>query len=159
MTTQSEFECLKNQFSLKDIDFYFLDLIPLIQVIWADSCNQDAELKILYKFMTEYISYLDKLAGAPFVSIEQANDFLDRFAHHKPSDELLKELRLISSLSNENKVQSRHQTVLDYCLDIAAACTNKYPYGMHERIVEEEKQILLKLFKELGIQTDAPVAK
>jgi hypothetical protein len=63
MNAQNEFESLKSQFFLKDADFYFLDLIPLIEVIWADGDNQEAELKILYKFIIEHIAYLDKQAG------------------------------------------------------------------------------------------------
>ena len=78
MNTQNEFDRLKNQFSLKDADFYFLDLIPLIKVIWADGRNQKGELKILYKFVTEHISYLDQQAGLQFVTIEQANDSIRR---------------------------------------------------------------------------------
>ena len=153
MNTQNEFERLKNQFSLKDADFYFLDLIPLIKVIWADGHNQKAELKILYKLVIEHIAYLDRQSGVRPVTIEQANDFLDRFAHHKPSDELLNELQAISAISNKSKDHSRQLTILEYCMDIAAACTTKYPYEMHERITQEEKELLQKLFKELDLQS------
>ena len=154
MNIQNEFERLKNQFSLKDADFYFLDLIPLIKVIWADGHNQKAELKILYKLVIAHIAYLDQQSGVRSVTIEQANDFLDRFAHHKPSGELLNELQAISAMSSKSKDQSRQLTILEYCMDIAAACTTKYPYDMHERVTQEEKVLLQKLFKELDLQAD-----
>ena len=154
MNKQNEFERIKKQYFLKDSDFYFLDLIPLIQMIWVDGINQESELKILYKFVIEHISYLDNQAGLRFITIKQANDFLDRFAHKKPSDELLSELQKISAMSDGKKGVLRNQTIMEYCLDIAAACTQQYPYGMHERVVNEEKELLQTLFKELGVQAD-----
>ena len=154
MNKHSEFERLKSTFSLKDADFYFLELIPLIKVIWSDGKNQQAELQILYKFVVEHISRLDQLAGIRVVTSEQANDFLDRFAHQQPDAQLLNELEAFSTLHNKNQDPSRSASVLDYCLDIAAACTNKYPYDMHERIMHEEKVLLKTLFKELNVQDD-----
>ena len=58
MNPQDAFDRLKNQFVLKDSDFYFLDLIPLIKIIWADGRNQESELQILYKFVIEHVAYL-----------------------------------------------------------------------------------------------------
>ncbi len=154
MNIQNEFDRLKSQFSLKDSDFYFLDLIPLIKIIWADGKNQQSELKILYKFVIEHIAYLDQQAGLRVINSEQANDFLDRFAHQKPSDELLNELQAIYVMYLETNAHPRQQTIMEYCLDIAAACASQYPYEMHERIMQDEKVLLLKLFKELDIQSE-----
>lgn len=154
MNIQNEFDRLKSQFSLKDSDFYLLDLIPLIKIIWADGDNQDPELKILYKFVIEHMAYLDQQAGLHVINTVQANDFLDRFAHQKPSDELLNELQALNLIFLEQKNHPRHHTILEYCLDIAAACATQYPYQMHERIIQDEKTLLLKLFKELNIQVD-----
>lgn len=70
------------------------------------------------------------------VSIEDANAFLNRFAHNRPSARLLAELR--STVSRALPAQ-RHSTIFEYCLDIAAACTTQYPYGLRHRIIDEEK--------------------
>ena len=45
--------------------------------------------------------------------------------------------------------------ILDYCLDIAAACVTRYPYGLRERIAEGERRLLEELFFRLCRPGDA----
>ncbi|TXL23490.1 hypothetical protein BMR03_02245 [Methylococcaceae bacterium HT2] len=101
MEKQQLFDELAREFDLKPADFYFLDLIPLIEVMWMDGKNQESELNILYQFVLEHISYIDQAAGAQVLSVEDANDFLDRFAHNKPPQKLLTGLHNIMVLSQE----------------------------------------------------------
>jgi len=146
MNKQQTFDLLAREFDLKPADFYFLDLIPLIEMIWADGHNQPAELSLLYKFTIEHMAHLDRASGIAFATIEEANDFLDRFAHRKPSAQLLEKLRELVVQPVTSGDSSRHQTIMDYCLDIAAACTTQYPFGVQQRIMESEKELLNKLF-------------
>jgi len=148
MDAQHLFERLKKRYSLKDADFYFLDLLPLIKIIWADGRNQEEELKILCHFLIEHIAYLDKKLRLPIITTNQANDFLDRFAYKKPSNELLDDLENLFLTLGITPL--RPQSTLDYCLDIAAACSS-HPFGMHDRVIKEEKILLQKIFKELSI--------
>ncbi|MGR9051918.1 MAG: hypothetical protein ACU84J_04655 [Gammaproteobacteria bacterium] len=154
MTKQRAFDLLALEFDLKPADFYFLDLIPLIEMMWADGQNQEAELALLYKFTVEHIAYLDREAGLKFASIDDANDFLDRFAHRKPSPHLLEKLRELVVPPEDAPGNHRHKTILDYCLDIAAACTTQYPFGMQERIMAGEKELLVKLFSAFNRSVD-----
>jgi len=153
MNQQESFEQLKNAFDLNEADFYFLDLIPLIEMIWADGINQEGELKLLYKFVIEHIAALDQKVHKYCISVADANSFLDRFAHKKPDTRLMKELMRIFLSTNCGVVQ-KHQTILEYCIDIAAACTTQYPFEMQQRIMQKEKQLLTKLFQELKIPPD-----
>jgi hypothetical protein len=146
MNIQQEFDLLARDFNLKQNDFYFLSLIPLIEMIWADNHNQPEELSLLYEFTIEHISALDNSSGAPFVNVADANDFLDRFAHKRPPAALLEKLRELFADSTADDKWDSKRKVLDYCLDIAASCTVKYPFGAHERIVKSEKELLYVLF-------------
>ncbi len=147
MNQQDIFEQLKNNFDLNDSDFYFLDLIPLIEMIWADGINQEGELKLLYNFVIEHVAMLDHS-----ISVADANSFLDRFAHKKPDTRLIKELMRL--FLNKNGNVQKHQTILEYCMDIAAACTTQYPFEMQQRVMQKEKHLLMKLFWELKISPD-----
>ncbi|WAK01202.1 hypothetical protein [Methylobacter sp. YRD-M1] len=139
------------EFNLRPADFYFLDLIPLIEIIWADGDNQPGELRILYNFLIEHIAFLDRIAGIQVVSPKDADAFLDRFAHNRPSPRLLTELR---SIVFKAVPAHRHSSIFEYCLDIAAACTTRYPFGLRDRIIDEEKKLLTKIFAELNIKPD-----
>lgn len=150
MDSRDKFEQLAREFDLKPVDFYFLDLIPLIEVMWIDGKNQESELNILYQFVLEHIAYLDKAAGVHILTVEDANDFLDRFAHHQPPQQLLTELHNIIA-KETGIIEHRKKNILEYCLDISAACVVHYPYGIRERIRHDEKEFLLKLFAEFNI--------
>lgn len=150
MDRQQLFEQLAREFDLKPADFYFLDLIPLIEVMWLDGKNQASELKILYQFVLEHIAYVDQAAGAQVLTVEDANDFLDRFAHNKPPQALLTELHNLVT-QEKGIAEQRKMDILHYCLDISAACVIHYPYGMRERIQRDEKAFLIKLFTEFNI--------
>lgn len=152
MSPQYAFDQLMNEFNLRPADFYFLDLIPLIEIIWADGDNQPGELRILYNFLIEHIAFLDRITGIQAISIEDANAFLDRFAHNRPSPRLLTELR---SIVAKAVPAHRHSTIFEHCLDIAAACTTQYPYGLRDRIIDQEKKLLTKIFAELNIKPDS----
>ncbi len=147
MNLQHSFERLKSEFNLKDTDFYFLDLIPLIEMLWADGMNQEGELKILYNFVIEHIAKLDQLSETSVISVADANSFLDRFAHQRPDPQLVEELMALF----HGKSGSDRRTILNYCMDIAAACTTHYPFGLQERVMREEKNLLQKLFWEFGV--------
>lgn len=159
MTPQTEFTQLSKEFDLKPADFYFLNLIPLIEVLWADGINHPQELKILYHFLIEHIAFLDKQAGDQVVTIEDANDFLDRFAHQRPSERLLKRLHDIILQLNHHSFTEQKHTILDYCMDIASACTNTYPYPLRGRVAEEEKKLLKGLFKAFDIPIDSKLSE
>ncbi len=150
MDSRDKFEKLALEFDLKPADFYFLDLIPLIEVMWIDGKNQQSELNILYQFVLEHIAYIDKAAGARILTVKDANDFLDRFAHHKPPQKLLAELHNIIT-KEAGVMEHRKINILEYCLDISAACVVHYPYGIRERIRHDEKAFLLRLFAEFNI--------
>lgn len=150
MTTQADFESIKAEFNLKDADFYFLDLIPLIQVIWADGMNQEGELKLLYKFVIEHISHLDKVHGMQRVSVEDAYDFLERFADREPDPQLME--RLLASFMGTRPTPEKRKEIMDYCLDIAAAANTHYPCELQERVMQSEKELLKRLFEELCIE-------
>jgi len=142
------------EFNLKPADFYFLDLIPVIEILWADDKNQPGELRILYQCLIEHIAHLDQSSGIHAISVNDANDFLDRFAHRKPSDHLLSQLRALSTHSSQSLPEARRSSIFEYCLDIAAACTTQYPYELRHRIIDEEKKLLQKLFIEFNIAAD-----
>ena len=149
MDKQQQFEQLSKEFNLKPADFYFLSLIPLIEMMWMDGKNQPGELKILYQFVLEHIAYMDQAAGDQVLTVEDANDFLDRFAHQKPPQKLLTELHYIVT-HEQGLVKQQKTDILEYCLDISAACVTHYPYGVRDRIQHNEKAFLMKLIAEFN---------
>ncbi|MGR9115810.1 MAG: hypothetical protein ACU85E_08585 [Gammaproteobacteria bacterium] len=154
MNKQQMFDLLTREFNLKPADFYFLELIPLIEMIWADGHNQPAELALLYKFTVEHMAHLDRASGIQFASVEDANDFLDRFAHQRPPIQLLEKLRELIVHPKTTEDSNRYRTIMNYCLDIAAACATQYPFGMQQRIIASEKELLNKLFLAFNCSAD-----
>jgi len=141
---------LFSAYGLEDGDLYFLDLVPLVEMVWADGCNQAAELKLVEDFGRRHLEELNRLLGYRAVSERDLERFLDRFVRRRPPAGLLAELRPIvcrrvrRRSEDQGTVQADH--ILDYCLDIAAACVTRYPYGLRERIAEGERRLLGELY-------------
>ena len=132
---------------------YLIELIPLIEMIWADGKNQSHEINTLNRFAIEHIANLSKDAnGLEVVSIEDANTFIDYFLSHRPDAELLSELKSLAL--NRMKQQGdteKMESLIDYCIDIAAVCVDRYPYHPSERVRKEEKALLKLIIREFSL--------
>ncbi|BCX89235.1 hypothetical protein MIN45_P1605 [Methylomarinovum tepidoasis] len=155
-----ELERLFTTYGLQDSDLYFLDLIPLVEMIWADGCNQEGELQILEDFARRHMTELNRILGYPMVTERHLNRFLDRFARRRPSPRLLAALRDIACERLRQRSapadEERIEAILECCLDIAAACVTRYPYGLQERIMEGERRLLMQLFDRLRGREASP---
>ena len=160
MDNSVRLEQLRSECQLKDSDFYFLELIPLIEMMWSDNQNQEPELHLIYKFTSEHIARVcDAADGEEVITAEQANDFLDRFAHKRPEKQILAALKafVFESWREERPSEQKEalkQSILEYCLDIAASCVDAYPYGYHQRVTDGEKLLLKELMIAINIDPD-----
>ena len=163
MDNSARLEQLKGECQLKDSDFYFLELVPLIEMMWSDNQNQKPELHLIYKFTSEHIARIcDAADGEEVITTEQANDFLDRFAHKKPERQVLAALKnfVFENWQEERRSEQKKAlrlSILDYCLDIAASCVDAYPYGYHQRVTDEEKLLLEELMIAIDIDPDKDI--
>lgn len=120
--------------------------------MWADGRNQSKEVSIIHEITEKHVSRLNNLVdGITVISNQDAKDFLNRFLHTRPPEGLMTELRelTVDWLKEKEKIQDKGNTIMGYCLDIAAACatTNKFD----DRIIEQEKLLLKELAKALDI--------
>lgn len=149
-----------NQYDLDPLDIYLLPLIPLIEVIWADGRAQQAEVDLLLDFTRRWLNLLKSDAdGETIVDVAHTQRFLERFLRQRPSQELLGRLRelaldLLASNSNQQQVIERSRSILEYCIDIAAATVQNYPYGPRERVMDDEKTLLIELMLSMKIDPD-----
>ena len=150
------FESFLNKYQLKESHIYLLELIPLIEMIWADGRCQDGEIRILYQSTLDHLSRISQGSeDLELISDDDINEFLNRFTSSRPDPEMLRDLRQLCLERIDNKAteelrQQSKQTILDYCLDIAAASVKHYPYKFNERIIAEEKKLLQELFTALS---------
>jgi len=144
------------QYHLEEQHVYLLELIPLIKMIWADGQKQPAEVSILKRFTMNHLATLAaRNEGVMPVTVETTNLFMDRFLGSEPSKTMLDDLNrlCVNRLRNHSDLEfsrGRAQEIIDFCIDIAAACAADYPYEFNERIVEQEKTTLKNLIKEFG---------
>lgn len=130
---------------IKGTDVYLLDLIPLIEMMWADALLQAQERELFQQFMLDHVSAINAFAGTDVLSVEQAQRFASRFLETRPDDRLMQELRsLVPPLrlqsSDTAGNEARRRAIIDWCLDIGAACVTGYPYGSRERFKDTEKE-------------------
>jgi hypothetical protein len=153
LTRQEAVEELKKH-GITGTSVYLIDIIPLIEMAWADGRIQHGELAILDNYLVRHIGRINDLAGYQVLTIEDGRRFLERFIAERPSKELLRTLRgfirpvRLSSSDYESCLLLR-ESLLAACLDIAASSVTEYPYGLDGRFEASEKRCFFEILESL----------
>lgn len=139
---------------IRGAQIYLIDIIPLIEMIWADGHVQDSEVAILDSFVKEHVARINKMAGYEVLTMDAAKTFVERFLKERPNSELLKTLRsLIAPIrmtcSDEKLKDVFRDTLLASCLDIASSCVTEYPYKLCDRFNPAEKRCFFEILESL----------
>lgn len=151
ITREDALAVLETQYGIRGHEVYLLELIPLIEMVWADGYNQQAEVGLVYEFALRRLAELDREAyGLDVLTAGQVNAFVERFLSKRPNPAMLRELRqlaipVIFDHSDPRVNNKRRRMILEYCLDIGAAAVDRYPYDAHERFSAPEKALFLDL--------------
>jgi len=136
---------------------YLLDMIPLIEMIWADGEKQDGELAVLDHYLVRHVEKLNQAAGYEIISLDSAEAFIARFLQERPDPAYLRRLRnflpslrLVSPDPAEN--QAVQEFILAGCLDIASACVTRYPYELDDRFDAGEKKCFFEILRTLKFE-------
>lgn len=161
MTRQQALDVLEQEYQIQGADIYLLELIPLVEMIWADGVAQDGEIDVMRQFVLAHQKNLAEAAGFEIVTQADIERFFNRFCQVKPASGMLKAIRELSlsvilSSSDAAANQEKSELLLGYCMDIAAATVLEYPYGLRERIIEQEKKMLLEIIRHLHRATSRP---
>ena len=148
----SELSNYLKKYGFEESQVYLLELIPLIEMIWADGTNQEEEIKLLYRFTVEHLSRLSRDdANASSVSEKDINDFINRFIDQAPDPDMLRDLREACYQKLQQTPpplqEDSKRAMINYCMDIAAACVKAYPYKFDERVVNREKALLIDIIE------------
>ncbi len=127
---------------------HFIDVAPLIEMLWADGQNQITEITIVREFLLNKIKLYREDFGFDILSTEELRNVLDYFLRNRPDPALLAELRQHAIERIQQRGDHHYlQTLTDRCVDIAAACSTHYPYRSDERVMHSEKQLLRTLLQ------------
>jgi hypothetical protein len=151
---------LTQQYNLKPIDIYLLDLVPLIELIWADGERQESEIQILMSFVDEMLALFKMQELDDCISRDDIIEFIDRYIHVRPAPGLLAELRTMAiELANKRSDSSRNLDIISYCMDVAAASINSTALSDEKvsRIAKEEKTLLINIISALNISENQTV--
>lgn len=154
MTRQEAIERLRD-FNIQNEEVYLIDLIPLIEMIWSDGQAQASEIGIFKDFIHKHVEQVNGIAGYKMLTIDKAEQFINRFLQERPSAKLLETLRsLIPPLrlasSDEDANHDLRTSLLQGCLDIAASSVTHYPYETLERFCASEKKCWFEIFETLN---------
>lgn len=133
---------------------YLIDVIPLIEMMWADTRIQPGEREVLNDFLRKHVVRINTAAGTTVLTFEKAQAFVRSFIETRPDPNLLKLLRSFVDVMNDtclDPVLAKRikETLLNACLDIAASSVERYPYGIHERFNPAEKQCFFEIIETL----------
>jgi hypothetical protein len=141
-----------SMFGIKEPYTYLLDIIPLVEMIWADGEAHKSELAILDEYLHKRVPQINEMAGYKIMTLEDAQAFAYRFVKQRPRPEFLRMLRslvgpVVLSSSDPRCGDPLLKLMIDACIDIAANAVRKYPYGLHDRFDSGEKECFYEILK------------
>jgi hypothetical protein len=149
------------KFGITGEQVYLIDVIPLIEIMWADGHTQPSEMSILEAYLEKHVDCVNKQAGCRVLELDQAKKFVNRFLAHRPSPEIMetlrgfvKPLRLSSADKKENQVL--RDSILATCMDIASIAVVEYPYHFEERFCLDEKKCFFSICESLAEEDEVP---
>lgn len=134
------------EFGISGHETNFLELIPLIEMVWADGRRQPGEMQVLDHYIRSLIARLNAISPADTLTTKQAEKFVLRYLETRPSKELLVCLR---DLAIELSTSKTRELLLQACLDIAASAVVDYPYEPDHRFDPAEKQTFCEILASL----------
>ncbi len=138
-------------FGITGKNIYLIDLFPLLEVVWADGIAQKEEVDLVWDFLAHHVNTLNQIAeDEDFITYEEAKNFLNTFLEKEPDQELLKTITSLVKPVRFTTVDSPvndaiKNSILSYCIDIAAATVRKYPYPVGNRVSIPEKNCLFEI--------------
>jgi len=99
-------------FGIRGADVYLIDLVPLIEMMWADGRVQAGELERLREAVRAHVGRVNELAGYAMLKEEHALAFALRFVRERPDPALLAELRsLVRPVRLSSSCEALNQAV------------------------------------------------
>lgn len=138
-----------SEYGIEGVYVYLIDIIPLIEIMWADGKVQDAEVSILNDYLKKIVERINLLACGAVISLEEAQRFAGQFLQKRPGVKLLEKLRSYVSMvrlkDSDKEYDEKTDSLLAACLDIASSSVISYPYGMGERFNADEKRCFFEI--------------
>jgi len=134
---------------------YLIDLLPLIEIMWADGRTQKGEIAVLENYIERHVEYVNRHAGCQVLSFQMAKTFAEQFIKERPSPDLMKTLRdfikpvRLSGADRQDNERLR-SSLLSACMDIASSSVTRYPYDFDERFNQEEKICFFSILDSLS---------
>ena len=140
------------QFGIMNEKMYLINLILLVEMMWADGQAQKGEREILENYLEKHIANVNKRAGCKVLQVQDARDFVKPHIDKRPNPETIKSLReLVKPISfpvpGNEKLKDE---LLHVCMDMAAISITEYPYGSDERFNREEKLCFFEILQALS---------
>lgn len=147
--------CPSIELELDSVNFQFLWLLPIIEVMWADGRCQQEEVETFFRAVDRFV----RLAGrdAPEITRERARRFFRPFLDSSVGSNPHKraELNRLSQFIIEELVApalpDKRAHLFDICVEVAAAVQAVEADRTGRRISVEEERLLKDLLRELRL--------
>ena len=152
MTRQEALEVL-SRYGIDGVYVYLIDVIPLIEILWADGKNQKHEKDVLIGYIEKQVERINRAACHQVISLAEAKTFVSKYVCEMPNQGLLAELRKMVEVvvfQGEN-AEALRDSMLCHCLDIGANAVSLHPYeGYDKRFTLEEKKCFFEILESVG---------
>jgi hypothetical protein len=131
---------------------YLMDLIPLIEMVWADGKVQPSEIAILDRFLRQHVKKINMICDDGVLDLKTARAFCTRFLYERPDPDFLCRLRRLIKpvhllLFKGESLYNSIDALLAVCSDIAENAVMEFPQAAPGRLNTAEKSCLFEIRK------------
>ena len=137
---------------IRGTSVFLIDLIPLIEMIWADGKVQPSEIAILDRFLQQHVKKINMVWGDGVLDLNTARDFCARFLDKRPDPDFLCRLRRLIKpvhqlLFKDESLHNSIDALLSVCSDIAENAMMEFPQAVQGMLNTAEKGCFLEIRK------------
>lgn len=151
--TREDAERRLRQYGIDGPEVYLVDIVPLIEMMWADGSIQKAELSLFEKYLEKHVASVNERAGREVLTKYEAFKFASRFFESRPDPGLLRELRaLVGACSGHTAAHRKavKSSLLAACLEIAQSSSSPHPYPDGTAFDPEERACFFAILDSFG---------
>ncbi len=151
------------RYGIKGARIYLIDVIPLIEMVWADGLAQESEVQILDDYLRKHVAHINSLAKSDILTMDIARDFVAAFLRKRPDPELLSTLRSFLapvrfSTSDKTLSDAVRKSLLAACIDIASSAKIDSPNELQKQFNFAEKRCFFEILESMEDRPESDIS-
>jgi hypothetical protein len=144
------------RYGIEEQKIYFIDLVPLIEMVWAEGRIGYDQLTFLYDFTKRHVKHINDVTGYAVLNKDDAIAFAKPLLAVHPDMTILKKIRecivpvRLGEARNDygDMIMSR---IMSACRELLSRAMAEHPAGLHDLYCRNEIEMYLDITRTFSV--------